>query len=121
MQGQSKAIQASLDNGRLEEATHRMLNTHWSVTSMPELAQLTFSALRCGEFAMSQANYKNALSLFHLVPPKPQLLHLQREKLQELGNRILSGRQRAMLTTNRHQQAYLSNLQQKLSQQLQAL
>jgi len=121
MQGQLKAVQACLDNGRMPEATQRMQNTSWSVTSMPELAQLTFSALRCGEFAMSQADYGSALRLFHLVPPKSQLLRMQKEKLNDLETHILSGRQRAMLSTNRHQQAYLSNLRQKLSQQLQAL
>jgi outer membrane protein assembly factor BamD (BamD/ComL family) len=121
VQGQLKAIQATLDQGRTEEAMRRMLDTGWSVTTMPELAQLSFSALRCGEYAMSTMDYKNALRLFKLVPPKSQLIGLQQEKIKELNTRILSGRQRALLSSNRHQQNYLTSLQQKLTQQLEAL
>ncbi|MCB1122211.1 MAG: tetratricopeptide repeat protein, partial [Verrucomicrobiae bacterium] len=121
MQGQLKAVQACLDNGFMDRALDLMLLTSWSVTTMPELAQLTFSALRCGEYAMSQANYTSALKLFYLVPPKTQLLHLQKEKLEELESRILSGRRRALLANNSHQQTYLSYLKQKLTQQLEAL
>ncbi|MCZ6673873.1 MAG: tetratricopeptide repeat protein [Verrucomicrobia bacterium] len=121
MQGQLKAIQACLDNSRLDGALQRMLETRWSVTTMPELAQLAFSALRCGEFAMTQGNYSEALRLFQMVPPKSQLIRLQQEKLNELSNRILSGRRRALLSSNRHQQTYLTNMQRQLTQQLQAL
>ena len=121
MQGQLKAVQASLDQGSTQQATQRMLNTPWSVTTMPELAQLTFSALQCGEYAMVTGRYHDALKLFQLVPPKSQLIRLQAEKLEDLKLRILSGRRRALLATNRHQQQYLARLQQQLQQQLDAL
>ena len=121
MQGHLKAIQASLDQGQLEQATRRMLDTRWSITTMPELAQLAFSALRCGENAMARGRYSDALKLFQLVPPKSQLIRLQREKLDDLEQRILSGRRRALLSTNRHQQQYLARLQLQLQQQLEAL
>jgi tetratricopeptide (TPR) repeat protein len=121
MQGQLKAIQACLDDGQLDAALTRMLETSWSISTMPELAQLAFSALRCGEYAMSQLNYADALKLFQLVPPKSQLLRLQREKLYDLSHHILSGRQRALLSTNRHQQGYLTTLERQLTGQLHSL
>lgn len=121
MQGQLKAIQSSLDQGQWEQATSRMLDTKWFITTMPELAQLAFSALRCGENAIGRGLYAEALKLFQLVPPKSQLVRLQEEKLADLEQRILSGRRRALLATNRHQQQYLSRLQQQLQQQLDAL
>ncbi len=121
MQGHLKAVQAHLNEGQLDQATARILNNAWSVSTMPELAQLAFSALRCGEHSMAAGRYRTALKLFHLVPPKSQLVRLQQEKLDDLKLRILSGRRRALLATNRHQQQYLGRLQQQLTQQLDAL
>lgn len=121
MQGQLKAIHAHLNEGQMDQAAARMLNNTWSITTMPELAQLAFSALSCGEYSMSAGRYQAALKLFQLVPPKSQLVRLQKEKLDDLKLRILSGRRRALLATNRHQQQYLSRLEQQLTQQLEAL
>lgn len=121
MQGQLKAIQAHLNAGQMDQATARMLNNTWSITTMPELAQLAFSALRCGEYSMATGRYQAALKLFQLVPPKSQLVRLKKEKLDDLKLRILSGRRRALLATNRHQQQYLGRLEQQLTQQLEAL
>ena len=121
MQAQLNAVQACLDDDQLESATRRMLDTAWSISTMPELAQLTFSALRCGEYAMSTARYRDALRIFQLVPPKTQLIQLQKQKLAELSTRILSGRRRALLSNSRHQQTFLTTLEARIIQQLKAL
>ena len=120
MQGQLKAVQAHLNQGQMDQATDRMLSTSWSITTMPELAQLAFSALRGGEYLMASGKYQAALRLFQLVPPKSQLVRLQREKLEDLKLRILSGRRRALLVTNRHQQQYLALARQSASLSLES-
>lgn len=106
---------------RVEEATKRMINANWSVTTMPELAHLAFLALRCGEHAMTVKDYPAALSLFQLVPPKAQLLRMQSEKLADLSERLARGSGRSLTARNRHQHTYLQTLQSQLSQQLNAL
>jgi len=121
MQGNLKAVQACLTDNRIEEATKRMINANWSVTTMPELAHLAFLALRCGEHAMTVKDYPAALSLFQLVPPKAQLLRMQSEKLADLSERLARGSGRSLTARNRHQHPYLQTLQSQLSQQLNAL
>ena len=39
-------LQARINAGQMAKATQRMLDTTWSITTMPELAQLAFSALQ---------------------------------------------------------------------------
>jgi tetratricopeptide (TPR) repeat protein len=121
MQGNLKAVQACLAENRFEEAIARMLKANWSITTMPELANLAFSALSCGEHAMTVGDYPTALTLFQLVPPKAQLLRLQRSKLDELSKRLSSNSGRSLTARNRHQHTYLQNLQGQLAQQLNAL
>lgn len=121
MQAQLKAVQACLDDRRMTEAAERMLGMPWSIATMPELAQLAFLALQCGEHALAEGNHQQALRLFHLVPPKPQLIRLQNDKLKALSMKLIPGRSRALFSTTRHQQSYLSGLEQQMSQQLEAL
>ncbi len=120
-QGRLKAVQACLQDNRLVEATSRMLETRWSVTTMPELAQLAFSALRCGEFSMQAGNYRSALKLFQLIPPKQQLIRLQTEKLEELNTRLNTFSGNSVTSSNRHQRTYLQTLKSRLSRQLEGL
>lgn len=120
-QGRLKAVQACLQDNRLSEAKARMLASRWTVTTMPELAQLAFSALRCGEFSMQEGDYKSALSLFQLIPPRAQLIRMQTEKLDELTLRLNTLSRGTVTSRKRHQVTYLQALQGRLTQQLDGL
>lgn len=120
-QGRLKAVQACLQDNRLGEAKTRMLASRWTVTTMPELAQLAFSALRCGEFAMKEGDYQSALSLFQLIPPREQLIRMQTEKLDELTIRLNALSRRTVTSRKRHQITYLQTLRGQLTEQLNGL
>ncbi len=121
MQGQLKAVHACLQNGRKDQATQLMLQTDWSVAAMPELAQLTFSALETAEHAMAENRTEDALKLFYLVPAKTTLVQLQRERVEELKLGLADGRDRTKVKQGSHRQQYLTQMQRKLEQQLKAL
>lgn len=121
MQGQLKAVEACLQNGRRDQATELILATDWSVSTMPELAQLTFSALRTAEHALAERRIGVALKLFQLVPPKKVLVKVQRERIDELKEGLAYRRARRMGMDDTHRLKYLNELQGRLEQQLHAL
>lgn len=121
MQGQLKAVEACLRNGRRDQATELILATDWSVSTMPELAQLTFSALRTAEHALAERRIGVALKLFQLVPPKKVLVKVQRERIDELKEGLAYRRARRMGMDDTHRLQYLNELQGRLEQQLHAL
>ena len=121
LQGQLKAVEACLQNGRKDQATGLILQTDWSVSTMPELAQLTFSALRTAEHALAEQRIGDALRLFQLVPPKKVLVQVQRERIEELKQSLSSRRARRTVRNDTHGQQYFTQLQHRLEQQLRAL
>ena len=121
LQGQLKAVEACLQNGRKDQATELILQTDWSVSTMPELAQLTFSALRTAEHALAEQRIGDALKLFQLVPPKKVLVQVQRERTEELKQSLSSRRARRTVRNDTHGQQYFTQLQRRLEQQLRAL
>ena len=121
MQGQLKAVHACLQNGRKDQATQLMLQTDWSVSAMPELAQLTFSALETAEYAMAENRTEDALKLFYLAPPKTTLVQLQRQRIEELKQSLAYSRVRTRVKDGSHRQQYLTQMLRKLEQQLKAL
>lgn len=121
LQGQLKAVEACLQNDRKDQATGLILQTDWSVSTMPELAQLTFSALRTAEYALAERRIGDALKLFRLVPPKKVLVRVQREKIEELKQSLTTRRAGGTLRNATHRQQYFAQLQGRLEQQLRAL
>ena len=121
MQGQLKAVEACLKNDRKDRATALILETDWSVSAMPELAQLAFAALRTAEHALADRRVEVALKLFQLVPPKKILIEAQRERIEALRQGLAFDRARRSGRERAHRQQYLTQMQQRLEQQLQAL
>lgn len=83
-QGRLLALQKAEELGDIERAEHLLLQTPWSINQMPQLAVLTFSAIKIGDRLMEEKRYPQALQAYRLVPPKQSLVLLQSRRLQEL-------------------------------------
>ena len=82
------ALQKALDLGRTESARHYMLTTRWSVTDMPELAVLAFSALEMGHALLDEGAYADAVRCYRLVPPYSALVEAQTRRLENTRQRF---------------------------------
>ncbi len=86
-QARLRAIQKAQELGRMEQSAELLLTRQWDIQSMPELAVLAFSALKAGDALMKLEDREaDAVRLYRLVPPKWQLVNVQRQKLQSLKN-----------------------------------
>ncbi len=119
-QGQLKAIQACLNNGQLNTALALMLETNWSVNTMPELAQLTFAALQLADYAMSKKKFPDALKLYRLVPPRETLISLQQSRIDGLSLTVERNRQNTE-TNASHRQQYREQILRRLESQMESL
>lgn len=85
---QNQARLRALQQAQVAQDTARsldiMFSKPWSITAMPELAILTFAALRAGDDAIAHKRYQDALRAYRLVPPLDVLIQAQKEKLQQL-------------------------------------
>lgn len=83
-QARLRAIQKAQEIDDDKRAAELLLNRDWSVNAMPELAVLTFSALRAGDFLMKEKRINDAIRIYRLVPPLKQLIGIQQQKLNTL-------------------------------------
>jgi len=120
-QGRLMALQTCLANQRLEQALDLLLDTDWAVSTMPELAVLSFAALQLADHAMAQQDWDRSLHALEWVPAKDQLIRLQTQKVEEYRKALdLLGKQNNPDRT-RIQQAYYTRTLQTLQAQLQSL
>ena len=82
------ALQKALDRDMTEAARAYMLKDNWSITEMPELAVLAFSALKMGQALLDSNEYDDAIACYRLVPPYTILLQAQQNRLTETRNRF---------------------------------
>ncbi|WOO42351.1 tetratricopeptide repeat protein [Rubellicoccus peritrichatus] len=85
-QARLRAIQKAQEIGDEAQAAELLLSRNWSINAMPELAVLSFSALRAGDFLMKEKRIEDAILVYRLVPPLKQLITVQQEKLRTLQN-----------------------------------
>ena len=83
-QARLRALQQAQSAQLFERSLQIMLGEPWSITAMPELAILTFAALRAGENAMENQRYADAIRAYRLVPPLQVLIQAQTAKLNQL-------------------------------------
>lgn len=83
MQGRLIALKRAQDMEDLDRAGDLLLHTRWTVRDMPELAVLTFAALKIGDLFMDDRQYANALTCYRLVPPYETLIKLQKRRLTQ--------------------------------------
>lgn len=93
-QARLRALQQSQLSGDTTRSLDIMFEDAWSITAMPELAILTFAALRAGDDAISQKRYTDAIRAYRLVPPRNILIAAQEAKLEQLKS-IYSQRQKS--------------------------
>ncbi|MGF1451886.1 MAG: tol-pal system YbgF family protein, partial [Opitutales bacterium] len=79
-----RALRRAVELGEHERAAELLLERRWSITEMPELAVLTFSALKVGEQRLRAGDAKEALQALRIVTPRDILMHLQAQRLAEL-------------------------------------
>ena len=78
------ALQRAQEIGDNELANAILLEQPWTVTRMPEMAILTFGALRAGDSLIDAKAYDLAIQAYRLVPPRDFLITAQRRRLEEL-------------------------------------
>jgi TolA-binding protein len=88
LQARLLGVQRAIDHGKTEIASNRLLAEPWHASTMPEIAVLAFAGLELGDHLMESERYTNAVRAYRLVPPRSELIALQRERLQDLKDRM---------------------------------
>ncbi len=116
------ALQQALHLNRTALARDYLLAEPWSVTEMPELAVLAFSALEMGQALLAETEYAQAIACYRLVPPYRQLIAAQRERLEATRTAFESRVQSVGLYQGgQFWTQFYRNLISRLEQQLAAL
>jgi TolA-binding protein len=84
IQARLRALQHCLTIDDREAAKLILFHTEWSISTMPELAVLSFSALRMGDILLDANDYKSALRCYRLALPKTVLVEAQENRLREI-------------------------------------
>ena len=84
IQARLRALQHCLAIDDIDAAKLILFNTEWSISAMPELAVLAFSALRVGDILLAANDGHSALRCYRLTPPKNILIQAQEKRLREI-------------------------------------
>ncbi len=84
IQARLRALQHCLTIEDIEAAKLILFNTEWSISAMPELAVLSFSALHMGDLLLAANDHKSALRCYRLTLPKTILVEAQEKRLREI-------------------------------------
>ncbi len=88
MQARLKALQYSISGNQQEAALNILLNTKWDVNKMPDIAALSFSALKLGNILLKDNDNLNAIRCYRLTTPLKLLITAQRQRIQKIKNYI---------------------------------
>nr|WP_281398249.1 tetratricopeptide repeat protein [Ruficoccus amylovorans] len=83
-QARLRAVQAAQAYGHDERAADILLSEPWAITTMPELAVLAYAGLRAGDYLSRTGRTTDAILAYRNVPPRAQLIELQRARLVQL-------------------------------------
>lgn len=81
IQSRLRALQLSRDNTLWERAAQYVLETRWSIDSMPEIAVLAFASLEVGNFLMGEERFDDAVRAYSLVPGYQELVNEQSNRI----------------------------------------
>lgn len=122
-QAQLRALEKALELEEYDQAADILLSRDWAVTEMPELAVLTFSALRLGDYLMSARRLPEALRAYRLVSPQSTLRKAQEGQLARV--RFRQARREEAARSGQPEQTlwrdYFSKLIARMEAQLKAL
>ena len=88
LQARLLGVQRAIDHGEIEIASDRLLVEPWHASTMPEIAVLAFAGLELGDHLMEAERYTDAVRAYRLVPPRRDLIALQKDRLQDLKDRM---------------------------------
>ena len=88
LQARLLGVQRAIDRGENEIASDRLLAEPWHASAMPEIAVLAFAGLELGDHLMEVGRYADAVRAYRLVPPRDELIALQKDRLQDLKDRM---------------------------------
>lgn len=94
-QARLRALQLALDNDLMKVGADILLQTQWAMEGMPELALLSFSALRLGDHFLQNEEPGRALQAYRLVSPLDILRERQAARLRDLRASVEARRARA--------------------------
>ncbi len=120
-QARLRALQATIAAGHLDLSRDILLNTPWRVETMPELAQLAFSAHGVGDQLLAESRYAEATRCYRLVPPKNVLIKKQIERLRDTRAALRNSTRLTAEPGKALWREYYTNLAQKLEEDLQSL
>ena len=121
VQGRIRALRHAIELREVSRARNLLLETAWSISTMPELALLAFSALDIGDQLLKEGQFADAIRSYRYVPPKEVLVDLQKQRLTDLQN-VFRRRSRTMGTTaGMIWKQYYSRLIEQIEEQLREL
>jgi len=82
--GRLFALQKADELNDIERSEKLLLHTSWNINEMPELATLTFAAMKIADKFMQEKRYGEAYQAYRIVPPRETLLRLQNKRLHEV-------------------------------------
>lgn len=85
-QARLRALQKSADQDDNDRTVALLFGKPWSLTTMPEIGVLAFTAMQVGDRLMAAGNGRDAIRAYRLVLPKSRLVEAQRENLRQLQN-----------------------------------
>ncbi len=88
-QARLRALQQTLSLNLTSAAATILLEKPWGITTMPEIAVLSFSAMELGHQFLTEGNYTQAIRCFRLVLPREILIRTQTERLEHLKNIVV--------------------------------
>lgn len=87
-QARLRALEHAIEADRIDLATELLFSDAWTVSSMPEIGLLAFSAMEVGDRMLAAARPSDAIRAYQLVPPKHRLVAAQAERLETLRRLI---------------------------------
>lgn len=106
-----------LDTGEAGRAADILLAHRWDVSTMPEVAALSFLALDLGDQLLQAGKASAALRAYRLVLPRVPLVVLQEERIAEIQEQLEHPAQ----PSKRFWQHYYRNLLERLERQAASL
>lgn len=83
-QARLRQLQEASKNDRTDLARQILLDTPWQISGMPELAVLTFEAIRIADGLLAEQDAARAIQAYRLVPPRDRLIAAQESRLAEI-------------------------------------
>ncbi len=91
-QARLRALQLTLESGRVDQAGQLLLEKSWAVESIPERSALAFSALKIGDALLTTGDATNALAAYRMVPDWETLKALHQDSLATTRSRFAARR-----------------------------